>query len=42
MVKLKATLHMDITRWSILKSLIIVFTAEDGKFYTVSKNKTSS
>ena len=42
MVWLKVTLHMDIIIWSILKSLIIFFAAEDGKLYTVSKNKTSS
>ena len=42
MVWLKVTLHMDIIRWSILKSLIIFFAAEDGKLYTVSKTKTWS
>ena len=27
----KMTLHMDITRWSKLKSLIIFFAIEDGE-----------
>ena len=34
------TLHMDITRWSILKSLIIFFAVEDGKsLYSQKKTR---
>ena len=37
------TLHMDITRWSILKSdCLYSFQPKMEKLYTVSKNKTRS
>ena len=37
------TLHMDITRWSILKSdWLYSLQAKMEKFYTVNKNKTGS
>ena len=37
------TLHMDITRWSILKSYwLYYFQPKMEKLYTVSKNKTGS
>ena len=35
-------LYLDITRWSILKSVIMFFAAEDGETNVVSKNKTWS
>ena len=40
---LEKTLHMDITRWSTLKSdWLYSLQPKMGKLYTVSKNKTSS
>ena len=36
------TLHMDITRWSILKSDCLYSLQLYSKLYTVSKNKTGS
>ena len=37
------TLHMDITRWSTLKSdCLHALQPKMGKLYTVSKNKTGS
>ena len=36
------TLHIDITRWSTLKSGWLYFLQSKMKFYTVSKNKTWS
>ena len=39
----KATLHMDITRWSIIKSdWLYSLQPKMEKFYTVSKNNTRS
>ena len=39
----KKTLHMDITRWSVLKSdWLYSLQPKMEKFYTVSKNKTRS
>ena len=36
------TLHMDITRWSILKSDWLYLQSKMEKLYTVSQNKTGS
>ena len=39
----KTSLHMDITKWSILKSdLLYSLPLKMEKLYTVSKNKTWS
>ena len=38
----ETTLHMDITRWSISKSVQLYFLQKMEKLYTISKNKTES